>query len=141
MSSDLGQALRLAATQTFEELCCAWAEPWPADEPQPQLAHGAAVVFEGPRNGWLELHVSASTLPPLTATMLGEDQAPTIMQVDALGELTNVICGNLLPAVAGRDAVFRLAAPGPLPHADTAPAAVVLLQLDFGAAELRLHLA
>lgn len=141
MMQELDQALSLAATRTFEELCCVWAEPWPADEAEPELAHGAAVAFEGPRAGWLELYVSARTLPPLTATMLGDDEAPELMQIDALGELANVICGNLLPAVAGADAVFRLGSPGPVPKTTSEPTALVRLQLDFGAAELRLHLA
>jgi hypothetical protein len=33
------------------------------------------------------------------------------LQRDALGEVANVVCGNLLPLVAGAEAVFRLSAP------------------------------
>lgn len=141
MSMELDQALQLASAQTFEELCCAFVEPWPVAEPVPPLTHGAAVAFSGPRHGWLELRVSSSTLIPLAAAMLADDEPPPLLQQDAVGELANVICGNLLPAVAGYEAVFRLGAPAPLPEATSVPAASLLLQIDSGAAELRLHFA
>jgi hypothetical protein len=72
-------------------------------------------------------------VPPLARTI----------QVDALGEVTNVICGNVLPALAGRDAVFDLGAPRPLDaHAapGSAAEAEVLLGLGAGRALVSLHL-
>jgi len=44
--------------------------------------------------------------------MLGDEYACTVeAQHDALGELGNVICGNVLPAVAGAAATFSLQPP------------------------------
>ena len=44
--------------------------------------------------------------------MLGIEEAPEHgVVLDAFGELTNVICGNVLPLVAGPEAVFDLDAP------------------------------
>jgi len=62
---------------------------------------------------------------------------------DALGEVANVVCGNLLPEIAGRDAVFRLDAPRAFDGAGCGhgtPAAALSLGVDGGRAELALHL-
>lgn len=74
----------------------------------------AQVDFTGPFNGSLVLSITEELLPELTANMLGhpgEHEAPVEHQEDALKELANVICGNILPVVAGREAVFNVCGP------------------------------
>ncbi|MDM8539151.1 hypothetical protein QUF70_20550, partial [Desulfobacterales bacterium HSG17] len=49
-----------------------------------------------------------------TGNMLGieEDETSTSeQQYDALKELLNVICGNLLPEIAGKEAIFKVGMP------------------------------
>jgi CheY-specific phosphatase CheX len=71
-----------------------------------------SVEFRGPRTGRLVLRASGNLLPSIAANMLGEaESARTPLQRDALGEIANVITGNVLPLVEGRDAVFHLDAP------------------------------
>ena len=59
--------------------------------------------------------VSTSIVPELASNMLGLDMAdgPASpgQQEDALKELMNVICGNLLPEIAGCEAIFNVGAP------------------------------
>jgi len=70
------------------------------------------VDFRGPFSGRLILAVSGGILPGIVANMLGEDEAASAgSQSDALGELANVICGNVLPLVAGDRLTFDLASP------------------------------
>jgi hypothetical protein len=94
------------------------------------------------------LRVSENLLAPLANNMLGlecDQDSPTYaQQIDALKEMLNVACGNLLPELAGTQAVFNLSAPqfqeesGPeLPAATCAQAQ---LALDEGQAELTLWL-
>ncbi|MBN2171605.1 MAG: chemotaxis protein CheX [Candidatus Krumholzibacteriota bacterium] len=108
------------AVLTFEEL--GFLLPSEEIDARQAAAALAAVVhldFTGPFAGTLELRFYGDLLPELAANMLGEEEPPPFQeQLDALGEVTNVICGNLLPAIAGREQVFdlcepRVAADGP----------------------------
>jgi hypothetical protein len=145
MGRELDSALRRAAATTFEQLGFLFADGEPDDEQAGAPWGGAAAVeFTGPARGRLEVRVTGDVMPELAANMLGlvPPLARTI-QVDALGEVTNVICGNVLPALAGRDAVFDLGAPRPLDaHAapGSAAEAEVLLGLGAGRALVSLHL-
>lgn len=140
MATSLLSPLRTAATSTFEELGFLLAMP--ADGDACSLAHGARVDFHGPRTGCLELRVSASLLPVVAANMLGSIDAPSLaLQLDALGELANVITGNVVPALDGPRAVYRLGAPVlATDREDRAPAAAVTLRFDEGDALVQLFL-
>jgi hypothetical protein len=59
--------------------------------------------------------------PELAVNMLGLDddvQVSPADQKDALREMLNIICGNLLPALAGDQAVFDIEAPEIFLHTD-----------------------
>ena len=113
MSSTTEQALHRTMVATFEEL--GLIVPDVALSPT-QLASrvdaAVSVAFRGPLSGRLVLRASSAILLELVTNMLGSDEAHDCsMQHDALGELANVICGNLLPQVAGLNTVFVLSAP------------------------------
>ena len=102
-----------AAALTFEELCFLFPEI-ETDVEQNQVTVDAAVrvTFWGPFNGSLLLKLYGGLLPGLAANMLGENEAPSEeQQYDALREVANVICGNVLPRIAGAQEVFRLSPP------------------------------
>lgn len=110
----LRTALRRATTTTFEELALlvvdAVEPPAPAGSARPPC--GVRVDFDGPFRGSVVLRVAEAVVDAAAANMLGISAAPDAeARRDALGELANVICGNLLPEVAGRAAVFALRAP------------------------------
>lgn len=94
-----------------------------------------------PLCGTLRAEVCPKLLDALAANMLGLPSAgeiPATQKEDALKELANVVCGNLLPAIAGRQAVFHIEAPqmgGDAGGAGT-PVATALLKLDAGCAAL-----
>jgi hypothetical protein len=74
--------------------------------------------------GALTVAVSGDVADALAANMLGTAHAGPAERRDAVGELANVVCGNVLPLLAGREAVFRLGAPELLaPGAPPAPRA------------------
>ena len=109
----MNSLLARAATSTFEELAFLFAEGEPTDaQREAALDVAVAVAFRGAVLGELVLEVSSNLLPGLAASMLGVDAvASDDEQRDALGELANVICGNLMPTVAGARAVISLEAP------------------------------
>ena len=63
-------------------------------------------------HGKLFVTLHGALLPILAANMLGLAEPLTdAVQADALGEIVNVICGNLLPGIAGPEPIFDISAP------------------------------
>jgi CheY-specific phosphatase CheX len=113
MSNTMVRSLSQTTAATFEDLALLFpdADLTPEQDAMP-LDVTVSVDFRGPLTGRLVLRASECVMPAIASNMLGEDeskQAP--LQRDALGELANVICGNVLPNVAGAEAVFHLSAP------------------------------
>lgn len=98
------EAVLVGATQSaLEKTAFLFAEPG-APEPAPggegQAAVVATVAFAGSHHGAFSIAFPARLLPVLAVNVLGEDDAPDdATQRDALGELANIICGNVLPAL------------------------------------------
>ena len=139
--------LATASTATFEALGLVLPDAEPSAEPlAAPLARGVRVTFAGPLGGAVTVRVSDDVAATLAANMLGVDVVdggdPLVRDAlvrDALGEMANVICGNVLPELAGRAAVFHLGAPQALAGDDPhAPAAAVTLGVDAGRAEVAL---
>jgi hypothetical protein len=106
------EALYSAAITTFEDLAFAVADRHQDGVDAAAWVGEARVEFEGPWSGELVVRLDAIALARLSANMLGHDVPPTPeLQRDALAELANVICGHVLPVVAGSDVVFYLQAP------------------------------
>jgi chemotaxis protein CheY-P-specific phosphatase CheC len=72
----------------------------------------AEVCFSGPQSGTLKVAVEPQLPAVLATNMTGaDDQAPPEQQLDAFKEMANVICGNILPRIAGQKAVFDVHPP------------------------------
>jgi CheY-specific phosphatase CheX len=72
------------------------------------------VEYSGPTTGILLLDLPSEVLPELAANMLGVDmgeEGDQQQRLDALGELGNVLCGNLLGQASGSEAIFNLKGP------------------------------
>lgn len=100
---------------TLEKLAFMFAVPLagPAPEDPRELAT-VRVRFSGPLCGGMQLSLSRSVLAELAGNMLGADDGsalPADEQHDALRELINVICGNLLPMIGGGTAEFNIQTP------------------------------
>ena len=148
MTSIMQSPLATASTSTFEALGLLLPDVHPsAEQHAAPLARGVRVAFAGPFAGALALRVSEDVATALAANMLGVDavDAGDRLVHDALGEVANVICGNLLPELAGRMAVFHLGAPEPVPAAPgptsgpDRPSLAITLGVDAGRAEVALH--
>jgi len=148
MPESLSSSLVAAASETFESLAYLFAEEAVPESSVPASADGVvAVAFSGAAQGGVVLQLSGGVLPALAGNMLGVDDETSLPeQHDALGEVANVICGNVLPRVAGRTAVFVLGVPQR--HADWESAVAALgavsarvrLELDGGRADVALVL-
>jgi hypothetical protein len=106
VAQDILETLAFLSTRPVEEV---------ADVKGARAAVG--VEYAGPYAGIMLLDLPAEVLPELAANMLGVDlgeEGEEKQRQDALGELGNVLCGNLLGQANGTEAVFNLKAPQPL---------------------------
>lgn len=74
----------------------------------------ARVRFHGAFSGTMALSMTSHLACELAAGMLGLDaDAPEALlrQGDTVGELLNMVCGNLLPAIAGPSPEFAISTP------------------------------
>jgi len=74
----------------------------------------ARMTFSGPQSGGLELALPVSLAPQIAANMLGVEESECAQPgpgKDAVKELLNVICGQILTTVAGTEPVFDLSVP------------------------------
>jgi chemotaxis protein CheY-P-specific phosphatase CheC len=145
MGNRLESELFKAATLTFQEL--GFLLPTPEINEQQlnaQVEGAVSVEFEGPFSGELLVRVCGGLLPIIAANMLGEEGekvSSKSLQYDALGEIANVICGNMLPGIAGSKDVFRVNAPKIAENIDLLPpVAEVQVGLGEGRADLLLFI-
>ena len=127
MPHESSSVLENVALDAFEQLGFLLADPEPAETTGP--LHGMRVAFRGPVAGTLDVWADETLLETLAMNMTGGDEPPgRDVQMDALGEMANVICGNVLPTLEDPGAVFRLDAPAALgdPPADCGCASVRL---------------
>ncbi|NIA06175.1 MAG: hypothetical protein GWP14_00805 [Actinobacteria bacterium] len=139
-----------AAAETIEVLALMFLVPPEESLQDPQPSKTAHVDFTGPCGGSLAVSISESLLPELAANMLGEedpDQCSIAQQTDALNELTNVICGNILPIVGGPEVIFHVGTPsmlatdsGPDDRQSRPPAGRAELFLDQGLLQVELYI-
>jgi CheY-specific phosphatase CheX len=130
------------ATSTFESLAFLVAyEKALGDEAVPVLE--ARVAFDGAVSGSLILRASPNVVARVASNMLGvREKAAPALESDALGEVANVICGHLLPVLAGPQELFRLRAPvvSPPVTGTIEPTARAALWLCGGCAEIDLFI-
>ena len=137
--------LVLATTRTLEEMCFFFIAPGLTDEHRAARPDAAMCVrFEGPMSGRLVVRLCGGMLHRLATNMLGDADGGTSLQRDALGEVANVVCGNLLPLIAGPAAEFALTHAQPMAAIEalaTPPVASVQVGFDdAGRADVFLYL-
>ncbi len=147
MNPMLNHKLVEVTADTLEKL--AFIFTFPAEEApviDEQSQEIVRVDFSGPFGGGMELSLPSSALGELAVNMLGaeegEDLSPE-QQRDALKELINVVCGNLLPILAGHAEEFNLRPPYLACSGSQAwndPAAVGYLILENGVCRVRMRL-
>jgi CheY-specific phosphatase CheX len=115
MTEQIRRVMTEVAIKTFEKLAFMFAfsaDDDTADDIPDSVS--ASVRFSGPFSGCVTMRISKGVLPELASNMLGLDDeidATPDQQFDALKETVNVVCGNLLPGIAGQEPVFTMAMP------------------------------
>ncbi len=121
MPRPFDQTLAAVMVETLAKLAFLFATPLedPPEEAGSEL-QAVRVAFSGPFCGEIELGLSLPVLEELAANMLGiEDGSEVSVEErhDALKELANIVCGNLLPAIGGCAVEFKIESPCVTPPA------------------------
>ncbi len=115
MNPEHNEMLIRVFTEVLEQLAFMFVEPPDSDEtPAPSDPVYTTMSFRGPCSGTVTLAVPREMAPVLAANVLGlnpEDELGALAASDALKELLNVTCGNVLTAIAGDEPVFDLTVP------------------------------
>ena len=147
MNEKLDQIITQISIDTLEKLAFMFA--FPEDDGDETIQAGdangyahASVAFSGPFDGTLAIEMTLPELSELTVNMLGQDtdnEVTAEQRHDALKETLNVICGNMLPAIAGKQAVFNIEVPrirepneSMAAGSEEQPRSVVRLNLEVG---------
>ena len=110
------QAVDQVCCETLEKVCFLFAEPVERDglANEPEEAGQADIAFTGAFGGALTMAAPHALCSEIAANMLGvePDEVESRDQcADALKEALNIICGQLLTAIAGEEPVFELSVP------------------------------
>ncbi len=113
MQERIQNQLFLTAILTFEELGFLLPSKELSEEQgEAVLQEWASAKFSGAFDGEIVLRMSKGALEEVATNMLGCEGGVTLAQQhDALGEIANVFCGNLLPAISGTQSEFSIEAP------------------------------
>lgn len=112
MPDTLRGALADAGIGALENMAWLFAEQSSHASDEGCIGPTARIEFIGVPSGALLLQVEAPLLAVVAGAMLGTDDTPDlVLQRDALGELANVVCGHVLPEIAGTREEYLLAPP------------------------------
>lgn len=137
-----------AAVLTFEDLCLTLPTEQLNDHQRKAVpVAGVSLDFKGSSSGRLIVLVSDDLLALLPSNMLADDgPLESTHQFDALREVANVICGNMLPGVTGSDEAFRITPPELVNLQEMSnisalkPMAEVHIGIDLGRADIYLFM-
>ena len=116
LQHDQSEALTEVFCSVLETLAFMFGDQVEKDELPPESDENLAVKirFKGPNAGELTLIAPADICLELAANILGVDDSSELADAkahDALKELVNVTCGQLLTTIFGEEPVFDLTVP------------------------------
>jgi len=103
MKTKIKKVLYEAAINTFEDICFMYAVPELKDSQNDLALEAAAEVkYQGDYTGRLLIETRGGLFSAIAANMLSSGNPTPRQKKDALGEIANIICGNILPSLGGR---------------------------------------
>lgn len=146
MKMKMEKILEEAAIKTFEDICFMYPEPERKDEQavlEPDAA--AEVGFHGGYTGTLVVESRGDLFSAAAANILSDDCPSVRQKKDALGEIANIICGNVVPSLGRRKAGgYTIESPRYLSRDELLkeekrkPLAAVILNFNQGRADINL---
>ncbi len=100
MKKQIENVLKESTIKTFEDICFIYQVPELKDN-QKNLALEAAaeVKYRGNFTGKLVIETRGGLFSAIAANMLSNEDPSAQQKKDALGEIANIICGNVVPSL------------------------------------------
>ena len=112
MKTKIKKALEEAAISTFEDTCFMYAVP-ELKEIQNNLKLDAAaeVRYQGDYTGKLLIETRGGLFSAIAANILSNDSPTPRQKRDALGEIANIICGNIVTCLGRSERGCKIESP------------------------------
>jgi CheY-specific phosphatase CheX len=146
MKKQIENVLRESTIKTFEDICFIYQVPELKDDQKNLVLEAAAEVkFRGIFTGRLMIETRGGLFSAIASNMLS-NEVPSIQQKkDALGEVANIICGNVVPSLGRSEPEYKIESPICLNTDDLLkenkqekPLAEVTLNFNQGRADIKL---
>lgn len=116
MNNDLKNSITRVCCDTFEKLAFMFGEPAEKDEVEAESETYllAKMGFSGDKQGVIGIVVPVEITPTIAHNILGideDEELPDGSDEDALKEVLNTICGQVLTSIFGFEPVFNLTIP------------------------------
>jgi len=146
MKTRVEKALKTAGMKAFEETCYLYPVP-ELKEVQEMLPMEAAVEvkYRGDFTGRILIEARGGLSQAIAVNMLSSQDPSEEQKMDALGEIANIICGNVIPALGGISQGYRIEAPRCIPLNEVQnnllgePLVSMVLNLNQGRADLKFY--
>ena len=146
MKIKVEKALNASALKTFEEACFMYPVPDLEDiQEKLPLEAAAEVKYRGDFTGRLLIETRGGLFQAIAVNMLSIQDPTGEQKTDALGEIANIICGNVIPALGGVSQGYRIEAPKIIPLSESQnnllgePLVWTVINLNQGRADLKFY--
>lgn len=144
MKAQIEKKLMDAAVKTFEETCFMYIMPELEDiQDKLPIDAVAEIKYRGNFTGKLVIEIRGGLLDAIAVNMLGQEKPSLQQKQDALGEIANIICGNVIPALSSQGGEYKIESPSIIRENQTQsnllgePLAHTVLNLNQGRADLK----
>ena len=146
MKTRVEKALKAVAHKTFEENCFMYPVPELKDiQEKLPLEATVEVKYRGDFTGRLVIETRGGLYRSIAVNMLSNEDPTGEQKMDALGEIANIICGNVIPALGGSSHRYKIEAPRSIPLTEVQsnllgePLVWVVFNLNQGRADLKFY--
>jgi CheY-specific phosphatase CheX len=145
MKKQIEKVLKEATVSTFEDICFIYQVPELKDiQKNMALEAAAEVKYLGDYTGKLVIETRGGLFSAIAANMLSNDLPTSRQKKDALGEIANIICGNIVPSLGRSERGYKIQSPRSLSKDELLkeerqdkPLAEVTLNLNQGRADIK----
>ena len=147
MKTQIKKVLIESTIRTFEDLCFMYQEPELKDAQENLPLEAAAEVKyrSDDFTGKLLIETRGGLFSAIATNILSNDDPSSQQKKDALGEIGNIICGNVVPSLGGGGREYKIEPPRSLNKDDLLkeewqeePVAEITLNFNDGRADIKL---
>jgi hypothetical protein len=112
MKSKIEKVLEEASVSTFEDTCFMYQVPELNDvQKNLTLEAAAEVKYRGDYTGSLLIETRGGLFSAIAANILSIDSPSCLQKKDALGEIANIICGNVVTSLGRSKQGYKIESP------------------------------